>query len=110
MLNNPIRHSLRSFKSQQTYILINITGLSIGIASSLLISLYILSEVTYDRFNVKRDRIYNIVTDTKLGYARSGTEAILPARLGPEILTEFPEVEDFLRMKRKHNSFRKGKQ
>lgn len=105
MLNNLIKHSLRSFKSQQSYILINITGLSIGIACSLLIALYILSEVTYDRFNVKRDRIYNIVTDLRCGSARSGTEAITPARLGPEILTEFPEVEDFLRMKRKHNSF-----
>ena len=68
MLNDLIKHSLRSFKSQHSYILINLTGLSIGIACSLLIALYIFSEVTYDRFNVKRDRIYNIVTDLKLGY------------------------------------------
>lgn len=105
MLDNLIKHSLRSFKSQWSYILINITGLSIGITCSLLIALYILSEVTNDRFNVKRDRIYNIVTDLKCGYDRSGTEAISPARLGPEILSEFPEVMDFLRMKRMHNRF-----
>jgi putative ABC transport system permease protein len=105
MLENLFKHSLRSFKNQRPYIFINITGLSIGIACSLLIALYILSEVTYDRFNFKRDRIYNIVTDIRLGDNRSGTEAITPARLGSEILREFPEVENVLRMKRMHNEF-----
>jgi putative ABC transport system permease protein len=97
MLNNLIRLSLRSFKRQRAYIIINILGLSIGIACSLLIALYVINESSYDKFNTKRDRIYRTILDGKIG----GQEVITvssPAIMGPTIVKEFPEIEDFLRM------------
>jgi len=97
MLNNLIRYSLRSFKRQRSYIIINILGLSIGIACSLLIAIYVVNEANYDRFNIKKDRIYRLVLNGKM----SGQEfigAYTCAPIGPTMLREFPEVEDYLRM------------
>ncbi len=99
MLNNLLKHSLRSFKRQRSYIAINITGLSIGIACSLLIGFYIMYEASYDRFNLRKDRIYDIVLNLRVG-GQEFTEATSSFPLGAELVREFPEVEDFLRMRR----------
>ena len=97
MLNNLIRHSLRSFKRQRAYIIINILGLSIGIACSLLIALYVINEASYDKFNTKKDRIFRAILNGKIG-GQEVTIATSAAVMGPTMLREFPEVEDFLRM------------
>jgi putative ABC transport system permease protein len=103
MFINLIKHSLRSFRRQRSYILINITGLSIGIACSLLIALYIFNESTYDRFNVKSNRIYNVYMNFKIG-GEEFTDATTSSPLGSVMVKEFPEVEDFLRMKRMYRA------
>jgi putative ABC transport system permease protein len=97
MFNNLIKYSLRSFKRQRSYILINILGLSIGIACSLLITLFVLNEASYDKYNVKKDRIYRAILEGKIG-GQELTIATSSAIMGPTMLREFPEVEDFLRM------------
>ena len=97
MLKNLLKHSVRSFKRQRSYIIINILGLSIGIACSLLIALYILNEATYDRYNLKKDRIFRTILNGKIG-GQEITIFASPAIMGPTLVKEFPEVEDFLRM------------
>lgn len=97
MFSNLIKHSLRSFKRQRAYIVINILGLSIGIACSLLISLYVINEASYDKYNVKKDRIYRVILNGKIG-GQEITYATSPAVMGPTLVKEFPEIEDFLRM------------
>jgi len=97
MLKNLIRLSLRSFKRQRVYIVINILGLSIGIACSLLIALYVINEAGYDKFNTKRDRIYRTILNGKIG-GQEITASSSPAIMGPTMVKEFPEIEDFLRM------------
>jgi putative ABC transport system permease protein len=97
MFNNLIRHSLRSFKRQRAYIIINILGLSIGIACSLLIALYVINEASYDKYNTKKDRIFRAILNGKIG-GQEVTIATSAAVMGPTMLREFPEVEDFLRM------------
>lgn len=97
MFNNLIRHSIRSFKRQRAYIVINVLGLSIGIACSLLIALYVLNEASYDGYNAKKDRIYRAVLNGKIG-GQEVTVAFSSAVMGPTLVKEFPEVEDFLRM------------
>ena len=97
MIRNLIRYSLRSFKRQRSYIIINILGLSIGIACSLLIALYVMNELSYDKFNTKRDRIYRAILNGKIG-GQEVTASSSPAVMGPVIVKEFPEIEDFLRM------------
>lgn len=97
MLRNLIAHSLRSFKRQRSYLIINILGLSIGIACSLLIAIYVINEASYDRFNEKKDRIYRIVLNGKMG-GQEFVGAFTCAPIGPTMLSEFPEVEDYLRL------------
>ena len=97
MFSNLIRHSLRSFKRQRAYIIINILGLSIGIACSLLITLYVINETNYDKYNIKKDRIYRAILNGKIG-GQEVTVASSPAIMGSTMLKEFPEIEDFLRM------------
>lgn len=97
MFSNLLKHSIRSFKRQRAYVIINILGLAIGIACSLLIALYVINEASYDRFNEKKDRILRVVLNGKLG-EQEINGAFTPAIMGPTMPEEFPEVEDFLRM------------
>jgi putative ABC transport system permease protein len=97
MFRNLIKHSLSSFKRQSSYIIINILGLSIGIACSLLIALYVINEASYDQFNVKKERIYRTILNGKIG-GQEVTTSSSPAIMGPTMIKEFPEIEDFLRM------------
>jgi putative ABC transport system permease protein len=97
MFKNLITHSIRSFKRQRAYVIINILGLSIGIACSLFIALYVLNEISYDKFNTKKDRIYRVILNANVGGGEMNIYAN-PAVLGPTLLKEFPEVDGFLRM------------
>jgi putative ABC transport system permease protein len=97
MFSNLFKYSIRSFKRQRSYIIINVLGLAIGIACSLLITLFVINEASYDRFNVKKDRIYRLVLNGKIG-EQEFLGAFTCAPIGPTMLREYPEVEDFLRM------------
>ncbi|MBU8893597.1 MAG: ABC transporter permease [Bacteroidales bacterium] len=97
MINNIFKHSIRALNRQKGYVLINIIGLSIGIACSLLISLFVINELSYDQFNTKKDRIFRVVLHGKLG----GQEAHVSSTasvIAPTMMQEFPEMEDFCRM------------
>jgi putative ABC transport system permease protein len=100
MFNNLIRYSLRSFKRQRAYIIINVLGLLIGIACSLFISFFILNELSFDRFNTRHNRIFRLIQNSNYGN-QEYTASYCPAVIGPAILKEFPEIEDFLRMTRR---------
>jgi len=60
MLHNYIKIAFRSLRKNSVYSFINITGLSIGIASSVLILLWVADEYAYDRFHKNYDSIYKL--------------------------------------------------
>ena len=97
MFNNLLKFSLRSLKRQRSYLIINILGLSIGIACSLLIALFVINESGYDRYNVKKERIYRLILNGKIG-GQEIVGAYTPAVMGPTLVNEFPEVENYLRL------------
>jgi putative ABC transport system permease protein len=97
MLQNLFKYTVRSFKRQRTYVIINILGLSTGIACSLLIALFVLNEAGYDTYHVKKDRIFRAILNGKVG-GQEVTTTSSPAVMGPTMVKEFPEVEDFMRM------------
>jgi len=97
MLLNLFRYTLRSFKRQRAYVIINILGLSTGIACSLLIALFVINEASYDNYNLKKDRIFRTILNGKIG-GQEVTTTSSPAIMGQTLRNEFPEVEDFLRM------------
>ena len=90
------KHSIRFLNKQKGYLLINIIGLSVGIACSLIIALFIIHELSYDKFNEKKDRIYRLIVNGRL-QDREISYAMSYASWGPTMLEEFPEVEDFNR-------------
>ncbi len=66
MLHNYIKIAVRNLIRNPTYSFINIAGLSLGIATSLMIMLWVIDEVTYDRFHKNVDRLYHVRTNGTL--------------------------------------------
>ncbi len=90
-------HSLRVLRRQKGHLLINVAGLSIGMACSLIIALFILHELSYDRFNENKDRLYRLIVHGIIG-DRELSYAVTSAPVGPTMLREFPEVESYARI------------
>ena len=99
MFSNLIKYSLRSFKRQRAYLIINVLGLSIGIVCSLFIALYVINEAGYDKFNTRKERIFRVILHASFDGKESSLFAC-PAVMGPTLHKEFPEIEGFLRMNR----------
>jgi putative ABC transport system permease protein len=97
MIKEMLKYSLRSLKKQKGYVFINILGLAIGIACSLIIALFVIHELSYDKYHIKKDRIYRLILDGKIGDQEvlvTSTAAVI----GPTMMAEFPEIENFMRM------------
>jgi putative ABC transport system permease protein len=67
MVKNYITVALRNLSRYKSYTIINVMGLAIGLACSILIMLYVYNEKSFDRFNVNSDRIYRIYVNGKIG-------------------------------------------
>jgi len=74
---------LRNLLKSKTHSFINIGGLAVGIASCLLIGLYILDELNYDRFHSNADRIHRIVVQDW---------AKLPSAVAPALAATYPQA------------------
>jgi putative ABC transport system permease protein len=62
MLKNYLKVALRNIARHKAYSIINVTGLAVGMACCLLLSLYVIHELNYDRGYPDSDRIYRVVT------------------------------------------------
>ena len=89
MIKNYLKIAWRILIRSKAFSLLNITGFSIGIATYLMIGLYVQFELSYDRFHVNAERIFEITVD---GQAKT------PEILAPTLLDEFPEVEAATRL------------
>ncbi len=63
MIKNYFKIAWRNLRRNKIYSVINISGLALGLASAMLILLYIKDEVSYDRFQVNLDNTYRVVTE-----------------------------------------------
>jgi len=97
MIKNLLKHSLRALKKQKGYVAINIFGLSVGIACSLIIALFVIHQLSYDQYNVKKDRIYRLTLDGKIG-EQEVNAAWTASAIGPTMVVDFPEIEKFCRL------------
>ena len=97
MLNHYIKVAYRYLLRHKGHTAINVTGLAIGIASCILIMMYVRNEFSYDRFHSKADRIYRAWLDEKY----DGQEFInvqTPIPLGPVMQANIPEIESYCRV------------
>jgi putative ABC transport system permease protein len=98
MLKNYFKTAWRSLWKNKFFSFINIAGLAMGIATCLLIVLYVLDELSYDSFNVNASRIYRINNEIKLGDLHADL-AQVPAPVGPAAARELPQVEQYTRFR-----------
>ncbi len=97
MLRNYLKVAIRNLFRQKFYTFINIFGLTIGIAVSLLIAFYVFDELSYDRFHEDADRIYQIYLKAKIqGKPIEGGHTCAPIAAGCR--EEIPGVEDATRI------------
>jgi putative ABC transport system permease protein len=97
MFKNYIKTAFRSLLKNKGFTAINVLGLSLGLATCLLIVFYVVDELSYDRYNTKSDRIYRINADIKYG-GNSSSYAVSPPPLAVTIASNFPEVEKSARL------------
>jgi putative ABC transport system permease protein len=97
MLTNFFKIAWRNILKNKVFSLINIFGLAIGLACFLLICLYVSDELSYDRFHEKADRIYRVHSNIIFGGAEMKL-AICSDPMGPTLVKDYPEVEQFTRI------------
>ena len=97
MITNYLKIAWRTLRKQQGFTFINIFGLAVGLACCMLIMLYVLDELSFDRYNEKADRIYRVQADIKFG-GNDMHFAVSPDPIGPTLKKDYPQVEQFVRL------------
>lgn len=94
MLKNNIKIAFRNLTKYKVFSIINIAGLSIGLACCMLIGIYIKDELTYDKHHKASDRIYRLTREFK---SPDGSTSLHLSKLAPPfaplLRTDFPEME-----------------
>ena len=94
MLFNYFKIAYRNLIRNTIYSFINIAGLSLGIACSILISLWVINEVTYDRFHSNINELHIVRTNVEFANNEMWTQAGLPAPLYRELKTKYGEIKN----------------
>ena len=104
MFRNYLNVILRNLLRYRGYSAINVLGLAIGLASCILILLYVQDELSYDQHHERKDRIYRIVVTTT-AEGRTDEWARTPSAWAPVLKEEYPEIEQFTRWKPPNTSW-----
>jgi len=98
MLRNQFKVALRNLWRNKGFSAINISGLAIGIATCLLILLFLQNEFSYDRYNEKADRMVRVVFRGNTG-AQEMKEANVMPPVAQALKSDFPEVQEATRIR-----------
>ncbi|MFA6481998.1 MAG: ABC transporter permease [Bacteroidales bacterium] len=97
MLTNLLKTAFRNIFKKFGYSLLNILGLTLGIASALFLIMYVTDELSFDRFHVKADRIVRVQSYIK-ETDDEFTWIVAQMPFGPQAIKDYPEVEQFSRL------------
>ena len=97
MFRNYLKTALRNLSRQKIYALINITGLAIGLATCLMIMLYMIHELSYDKFFRDHENIHRIAVKALISGDHLNV-AVTSNPMGENLVIEYPEVESFTRI------------
>jgi len=98
MKTGQIKSYLRFLSKNKLFTSISVIGLGVGVASCLLISLYIHYETSFDHYHEKKDRIYRLTSQLDFNGQIDAAVTNLPS--GPTLLQDYPEVESYVRFRR----------
>jgi len=97
MIKNYFKIAFRNLWKNKGYSAINIFGLAIGLATCLLITLYVVNELSYDRYNKNADRIYRINSDLRFGGGNLHMTQTSDM-MGQLLKKDYPQVEQYTRI------------
>ena len=98
MIKNYLKTAIRNLRRNKTYSLINIVGLSLGLACAMLIMLYVKDEISYDRFHKNVSQIYRIVNkNIKPDGSVENINGFSGFFQGPRFAAGVPEIKSFVR-------------
>ncbi|MFZ2905675.1 MAG: ABC transporter permease [Cyclobacteriaceae bacterium] len=97
MIKNYLLISFRNLRKHFTYSVINILGLGLGLATVILLSIWIHHELSFDAFHAKSDRIYRASMEYSFGGQVAGT-SVSPTALLPTLQKNFPDIENGVRV------------
>lgn len=110
MFRNYFLIGIRNIKKHKGYFLINLSGLSIGLAIFILALTYVAFDLSYDNFHLDNENIYGLVRATSNANGETGNSSILPAPLLYSLKEEFSEIQDATRYYRtQKRSMKSGK-
>ncbi len=97
MIKNYFIVAFRNLKRNKLFSIINIGGLSIGLAAFWMITLYVANEMSYDKFHVNAGRIYRVVQHASWN-GGSFHLAVTPAPMAAAMKNDYPEIEATVRL------------
>ena len=104
MLQHYLKTATRILLKYKIYSFINILGLAIGLACSILILQFVKNELSFDNFHQDKDNIYRVnINEEQSGEMTSS--AITTAAVGPSMLEELPEVKAMVRLSNPDEGF-----
>ncbi len=99
MIKNFFLTAIRNLYKQKAYFFINVFGLAIGLASFIFISIYVLHELSYDKFHSNHENIYRVFIKGEMsGQSLDGSTTASP--MAAALLNDYPEVENVVRIGR----------
>ena len=104
MIKNYFKVAVRSLFKNKFYSLLNISGLAIGIASCLLIVLYVTDELSYDRYYENSENTYRLTMAGAFNGSAFDLAVVGPA-VGQAMLEDYPEVLQFGRFRQRGAPF-----
>src|SRR5215472_941533 len=96
MFKNYFKVALRNLWKSKSFSAINIVGLSAGLAVCLLIVLYVVDEMSYDKFNANANRIYRLDADINFNGTQFSS-AVSPEPMAPTLVREYPQIEQMVK-------------
>lgn len=96
MLKNYLKVVWRSIKRHKGYSFINVAGLALGLACCLLICIWVLDELSYDKFHQNASNLYRVEEDQDYS-GRIFHVTVTPYPLAPALKEEIPEIIDATR-------------
>ena len=98
MFKNYFKVAWRNLLRNRAFSAINIIGLSIGLASCMLISLYVLDELSFDRYNEKADQIVRVIFKGTMQGGKINEAHVMPPT-AQALKADYPEVLDATRIR-----------
>lgn len=106
-ISNYVRIAARKFRRQKGYSFLNIAGLAVGMASCILIMMWVRDEASFDRFHANAGTIHRVILERTIHNTFRAPST--PGPLGPYLREKYPEVVESIRLGNSRQPLRYGK-